>query len=255
MSGSGPAPPVVCKLGGSVVTEKGRQETLDEAAIDRSVAAIARARTEGALDSLVLVHGGGSFGHHHATDHGVDTRHGTHDGEAVRAIHGAMVRLNEAICSRLTAAGVPVVPVHPLSVAHRGGDGTLDLPTASIELALQEGFVPVTHGDLVVHAGEGATVVSGDELVVSLAESTSASRVGLCSTVPGVLDADERVIERIDDYADVATVLGESDATDVTGGMAAKVRALLDLEAPASVFGPEDLSAFLDGERPGTTVG
>jgi isopentenyl phosphate kinase len=72
--------------------------------------------------------------------------------------------------------------------------------------------------------------------------------------VPGVLDADGDVIDRIDAFGDVAEVLGGSDAADVTGGMAAKVRTLLDLDTPASIFSLDDLEAFFEGERPGTLV-
>ena len=240
---------VVVKLGGSVVTEKDEPETLDEEAIERAAAAVASADEE-----VVVVHGGGSFGHHHATRHGVSRTDGTTDATAVREIHGAMQRLNDAMVDALAGAGVPAVPVHPLSAGVRDGDGALDLPTDQVETMLAEGFVPVLHGDVIAHAGAGATIVSGDELVLALATGLDADRVGLCSAVPGVLDADDAVIDRIDAFEDVAAVLGGSDAADVTGGMAAKVRTLLDLDTPASIFALSDLDAFFAGERPGTLV-
>ena len=81
-----------------------------------------------------------------------------------------------------------------------------------------------------------------------------AERVGLCSTVDGVLDGDGAVVPTVRAFEDVADALGGSDATDVTGGMAGKVRALLELDVPASVFGRADLPAFLAGGQPGTTV-
>ena len=246
--------PTVLKLGGSLITEKDRPETLDGPSLDLAAEAIAEALDDGAVESLVVVHGGGSFGHHHASEHGVSTTEGTRDIAAVYAIHGAMTTLNRFVVQRLLDRDVPAVPVHPLSSAHREDDGALSLPTGQVETMLEEGFVPVLHGDLVAHEGAGTTVVSGDELVVKLADALTAARVGLCSTVPGVLDEDETVVERIDDYDDVAEILGESDATDVTGGMAAKVRALCELDAEAGIFGLDDLAAFLDGESVGTTV-
>jgi isopentenyl phosphate kinase len=205
-------------------------------------------------DDLVVVHGGGSFGHHHAAEYGVSTTEGTHDSDGVRAIHGAMKRLNTAVVDALADRGVPAVPVHPFSAAHRDADGALVLPTGQVTTLLAEGFLPVLHGDLVAHAGEGATVVSGDELVVDLAGAVGAERVGVCSTVDGVLDADGAVIERISSFEAVRPALGGSDTTDVSGGMAGKVRALLALESPAHIFGPDALAAFLAGETPGTTV-
>jgi isopentenyl phosphate kinase len=241
----------VLKLGGSVITEKDEPETVD----DERLAALAASIGDAGSGDLVLVHGGGSFGHHHANTHGLSRTAGTHDAVAVREIHGAMKRLNDAVLEALSENGVPAVPVHPFSAARRDAEGTLDLPPSGIVTMLEEGFVPVLHGDVVVHAGKGATIVSGDELVVSIAERLDAERVGLCSAVPGVLDADGEVIPEIEGYDEVATYLGESESTDVTGGMAAKVRALLELEAPASVFGPDGLEGFLADEDPGTKIG
>ncbi|WP_247728850.1 isopentenyl phosphate kinase [Halovivax limisalsi] len=245
---------VVLKLGGSVITEKDRPETLDGAALDRAADAIAEARSAGDVTDLVLVHGGGSFGHHHASEHGVSTTSGSHDVDAVHAIHGAMTTLDRFVLDRLVERDVPAVPIHPLSTASRRADGTLTFPTGQVETLVGEGFVPVLHGDLVAHETEGVTVLSGDELVVELARALAAERVGLCSAVPGVLDEDGTVVERIDSYDAVASALGESDATDVSGGMAGKVRSLLELESSASIVGLSDLRAFLAGERPGTTI-
>ncbi|HMB49417.1 MAG TPA: isopentenyl phosphate kinase [Natronoarchaeum rubrum] len=254
----------VLKLGGSVVTEKDRDETVDGPALDRAAAAVAAARsdagtnggggTNGAVDDLVVVHGGGSFGHPNAAEWGVTTEEGTDDADGVLAIHGAMTTLNKFVLRRLRDEGVPAVPVHPLSTAHRDADAELTLPTGQVRTLLDEGFVPVLHGDVIAHAGEGVTVLSGDEIVAELADQLRADRVGVCSTVPGVLDADDAVISEIGSFEDVADVLGGSDATDVSGGMAGKVRELLALDAPASIFDLDALSAFLSGERPGTTV-
>ncbi|MFC6613822.1 isopentenyl phosphate kinase [Halopenitus salinus] len=246
---------VVVKLGGSVITEKDRPETLDGPALDAACDAIAGALVDGAVSRLVVVHGGGSFGHHHASEHGVSTTAGTHDAGAVMDVHGAMATLNRFVLDRLHDRGVEAVPVHPLSLAARpeGAEGDLALPVESTETLLSEGFVPVLHGDGIATAGAGVTVVSGDELVVELASALEADRVGVCSTVPGVLE-DGEVVPSITAFEDVADALGESDSTDVSGGMAAKVRELLALEAPASVFGPDDLSGFLRGEEPGTRI-
>ncbi|QZX99356.1 isopentenyl phosphate kinase [Halobaculum rubrum] len=241
----------VLKLGGSVITEKDRPETLDGDALTALSAAIAAAD----VADLVIVHGGGSFGHHHAAEQGVSASEGIRDVDGVMAVHGAMTTLNRFVLSRLHAQDVPALPVHPLSAAARDADGGLSLMTDQVSTMLDEGFVPVLHGDGVVHAGEGVTVLSGDEIVTALAGALDADRVGLCSTVPGVLDGDDEVIPRIDRFEEVADVLGVSDATDVTGGMAAKVRELLALGSPAYVFGPDDVESFLAGKDAGTRIG
>jgi isopentenyl phosphate kinase len=237
---------IVVKLGGSVVTDKERPETLDGPALDRAADALA-----GATGPLVVVHGGGSFGHHRAAEHAVSDASGTHDAGAALSVHGAMTTLNRFVLRALHDRGVPALPVHPLSTAARDGDG-LTLPLAAVDRLLAESFVPVLHGDVVATADEGVTVLSGDEVVARVASDLGADRVGLCSTVSGVLDADGEVVARVTGLDDAA--LGGSDATDVTGGMAGKVRTLLGLDAPAHVFDLDGLPAFLAGESPGTVV-
>jgi len=131
---------IVLKLGGSVITEKDRPETLDGDALERAADAIAAA-LEAGLDELVVVHGGGSFGHYNASEHGVSTTDGTHDATAVLDIHGAMKTLNQFVLTRLLERDVDAVPVHPFSAAHRDREGHL-AATGQIETMLEEGSFP-----------------------------------------------------------------------------------------------------------------
>ena len=241
---------IVLKLGGSVLTDKSKPETLDEATLARAANAIA-----GFEERVVLVHGGGSFGHHHASEHGISSETGSHDIEGALAVHDAMVRLNDALLDAFGERDVPALPVQPLSAAARDESADLSLATDAVGTMLDEGFLPVVQADVIAHAGTGVTVVSGDELTVTLAEQLGADRVGMCSAVPGVFDTEGEVIDRIESFEEVRAALGESDAIDVTGGMTGKIRALLELDAPAWVFGLDRIDGFLDGESPGTQVG
>lgn len=241
---------IVLKLGGSVITRKGERETLDDSALERAAGAVA-----GRSGGLVLVHGGGSFGHPAADARGLSRSEGSRDAAAALDVHDAMGLLSDAVVSRLQDHGAAALPIHPLSAADRDETGALEVAVRPIEAMLAEGFLPVLHGDVVVHAGRGVTITGGDDLVVALADALDADRVGLCSRVPGVLDSDGAVVDRIDDYERVAGGLGGSGSTDVTGGMGGKVRTLLESDVRASIFGLDDLEGFLDGGEPGTLVG
>lgn len=241
---------VVLKLGGSLITRKDQRERVDFAGLNEAAEAIGQA----SMKDLVLIHGGGSFGHHHAAEHGVSLDSGTTDAAVVREIHAAMGRLNREVLHALGDSGVPAVPVRPFSAGYRSAEGEVYHATDQVAAMLEEGFVPVLHGDIFTTEGDGATIVSGDELVVSLARAIDADSVGLCASVPGVLDADGEVIDRIESVQAVADILGGSEATDVTGGMSGKVNALLELEAPARIFDLSGLQAFLNRGEPGTLV-
>ena len=244
----------VLKLGGSLLTDKASPETVDDDALVRAADTIADAAGTPPTEELLLVHGGGSFGHPAAAEHGLSEHEGSTDPAALADVHAAMARLADRVLRALREAGVPALPVQPLSVARRTEEGRLELPAEPVETMLAEGFVPVTHGDVVAHAGRGGTVLSGDELAVEFARALDADRVGLCATVPGVLDGQNRVVDRVDSYDAVADLFEGSDATDVTGGMAGKVQALLAADRRGSIFGLEGLKRFLAGESPGTTV-
>lgn len=240
----------VLKLGGSLITRKAQTETVDEERLETAAAAIGGAM----IEDLVVVHGGGSFGHVHAEEHDVAIDTGTRDPAAIREIHAAMGRLNRRVLDALDAHDVPAVPVRPFSAGYRPAVGDVWLATDQIEAMLAEDFVPVLHGDVFATVGEGASIVSGDELVVALARALETDAVGLCASVPGVLDAEGAVIPEIESFGDVGDSLEGAATTDVTGGMAGKVRALLDLAAPARIFDLDGLPAFLEGGEPGTLV-
>lgn len=241
---------MIVKLGGSLVTEKDERETVDVDAL----ATASERLGEADISDLVLVHGGGSFGHKHAAEYGVSSTEGTTEPIAIRSIHDAMGRLQSVVLDHLNEQGVPAVPVRPFSMGFRPEPGSVSMATSHLAAMIEEGFVPVLHGDVFTTRSDGVTIVSGDELVVKLAAELDADRVGLCGSVRGVLDDDGSVIPEIHSIETVAAVLGESESTDVTGGMAAKVALLLDAGVPAQVFDLDGLREFLDGGTPGTTI-
>jgi isopentenyl phosphate kinase len=144
--------------------------------------------------------------------------------------------------------------VHPLSVAWRDSDSLLHFPSQHVLSLLESGFVPVIHGDIVTTAEKGATIVSGDELVTNLSNSIPTKRIGFCTSTPGVLDPSGNVIPRLSSQQKGNSSITHSSATDVTGGMAGKIKELANTNAPVSIFDLPNLEAFLKGSNPGTLV-
>jgi isopentenyl phosphate kinase len=231
---------MILKIGGSVLTDKSDEETLSEHFDD-----VVRTVAQADHDDLVLVHGAGSFGHPHAARHGLDD--GGRDG--AYETHAAVARLNRRVVEALNEHGVEALPVHPLSCAWRDGAfGFEKLPTQTLR---DEGFVPVLHGDVVAETGSGVSVLSGDEIVVELAEERR-DEVGMCTSAGGVLDEEGNRLERVSSVEEI-TELGEEGA-DVTGGITGKVESLLSLPSGGRVFGADELGEYLDGDSVGTLV-
>jgi len=234
---------VILKLGGSVLTAN-EQNTVSEA-FEEVIETVADARR----GDLILVHGAGSFGHPQAKRHEVNESSGTRDGDTVGSIRG-VVGLNRRTVEKLNSKGIDAVPAHPLSCGWR--DRGLFLETGAIDALRREGFTPVLHGDLIASVGEGATVVSGDEIAVELGARFN-ERVGMCTEPGGVLNSDAERIERVRSLEDVPEIT-DNDRPDVTGGIHRKVERLLSLPDGGYVFGTDEVGEWLDGEDTGTLV-
>ncbi len=247
---SNPESTVLLKLGGSVITKKNIPETPNYDSINTAAEIISNF----APKNLIIVHGGGSFGHHFASEHGVTITKGTHSSIKAAQIHSSMIHLCEIVTNALISVGLSAVPIHPLSVAWRDLDSVLHFPFQHISSALNEGFVPVIHGDLILNEGLGMTVLSGDEIVQNLSNSLPATRIGFCTSTPGVLDSSGKVISNLSSSTPLEKLPLEPNLIDVTGGMVGKIKQLEGISAPVSIFNLDNLEEFLKGNNPGTTI-
>lgn len=220
------------KLGGSLLTDKTGVEAVRQAVVARVVAEIAAARQARPELRLVLGHGSGSFGHVPAAEHG--TRQGVQTAAQWRGfadVSASARRLNALVTEALLAAGVTAVSLPP-SVAARCVDGEIIAYTAEpVQRALAAGMVPVVFGDVAFDRVRGGTIVSTEEVLGALVPLLEPAWLLLAGETPGVLDGDDRVVPLVtpDNFEQIAPALGGSRGTDVTGGMASKVAAMLQL--------------------------
>ncbi|UCE16123.1 MAG: amino acid kinase, partial [Candidatus Bathyarchaeota archaeon] len=100
---------------------------------------------------------------------------------------------------------------------------------------LEMGFVPVLHGDAVLDSDRGFAILSGDQLVSSLATKLEAERIIIGIDVDGLYtsdpktDANARLIQHIDqqELTKMQHEIGGIRVPDVTGGMFGKVLELM----------------------------
>lgn len=133
----------------------------------------------------------------------------------------------------------------------------------NIKLMLENGFVPVLHGDVVMDLELGACVLSGDQIVPYLAKELKIARLGLGSAEEGVLDKNGKPVPEItpETFENFKHYIRGSESTDVTGGMLGKVQELLELSKTSCITshifnaGKENnIYRFLDGESIGTKI-
>ena len=226
--------PLFLKLGGSLLTDKTQTEALRPDVLARLAAEIAAARAARPGLRLVLGHGSGSFGHVAGARHG--TRAGVAGADAWRGfaeVSDAAARLNRHVVAALLAAGVAAVGLPPSASAVVADGRIQQLAVATVVAALAAGLLPVVFGDVAFDTVRGGTIISTEEVLDYLAQTLRPSWLLLAGETAGVLDTTGHVVGRITraTLPDVLPALGGSRGTDVTGGMAAKVMAVLDLAA------------------------
>lgn len=236
----------VLKVGGSVLTRKDEHESYDSRAAEKVLDAVA---TE--PEDLVLVHGAGSFGHPHAEERGMTEDEPVESATAAYEVRRAVRLLNDVVVEELLERAVDASAVHPSSCCFRSSDGDLVLESGAAEAVLEAGDLPVLHGDVVADGRGGYTVVSGDDVAVELAREFD-GELGMCTSADGVIGEDGETLEHVTDTDDAGDH-GGSDV-DVTGGLDAKLRKILELSQGGRVFGVDDVDAYLSGEEPGTKV-
>ncbi len=220
------------KLGGSLLTDKRGVESLRAGVLARLAVEIAAARAARPGLRLLLGHGSGSFGHTGAARHG--TRQGVAGPAAWRGfaeVADAAARLNRHVIAALLAAGVPAVGLPPSASALVVNGRLMQMATGPVVAALDAGLLPVVFGDVAFDTARGGTIVSTEEALEYLAHALRPSWLLLAGDTPGVYDLHGQVVPLITlaTLPDLLPALGGSGGTDVTGGMASKVAAVLDL--------------------------
>lgn len=239
------------KLGGSLITDKTRDNTIRPDVLARVAAEIARFQAENPQSALLLGHGSGSFGHAAARRHG--TRAGVRDAAGWRGfaeVSVAAARLNRIVADALHDAGVPVVSFAP-SASARCEDGRLvHLDVAPIRAALEHGLAPLVMGDVAFDTVRGGTIVSTEEVFAYLADHLPVTHVLLAGETRGVYRAVDAVVERITplSWDEIRAGVGGSRGADVTGGMAGKVQDMLNLALRHPTLRVRIFSGLVEGE-------
>lgn len=222
----------ILKLGGSVITHKAKPQTANQQVIENLAGEIAEARTS----RLIVVHGGGSFGHHFAKKYAINE--GFKDSSQIVGFaetHEAMTVLNGLVVKALICNNIPAVSLAPSSfiLTKLGRIEKLDISV--IAKLLDMNFVPVLHGDAVLDSEKGFAILSGDQLIAKLAIMLAAERIVIGVDVDGLYTSDPKVDSSavliphitLEELRSSQSWTERAKVTDVTGGMHGKIIELI----------------------------
>jgi isopentenyl phosphate kinase len=185
---------------------------------------------------LILIHGGGSFGHPVAKQYRINE--GYKDSSQIIGFsktHQAMTVLNRLLVDSLISHKIPAIAVPPSSCIITKSGRIKDFEERPLIKMLEMGFFPVLYGDAVLDSDVDFTILSGDQLVSSLAISLNAERIIIGADVDGLYTADPKTdssARRIPhltpaELKKLPQKVEEAKVTDVTGGMLGKIKELI----------------------------
>ncbi len=220
---------MLVKLGGSVITDKSRLRTFRQDTCERLATELAAAK-----DSLVIVHGAGSFGHIEAK------RHELHKGfkndeqiEHVAKVQRDVRELNLKVIRALIDGGIKAVSVPPAGPATFSACAVRSFDPDMYQKILDLGLTPVSFGDVVPDDSLGFSICSGDLIMESLAKQFKPRLVVFCADVDGVYDSDPkdnpkaRLIHELDTETLAKLRRSEPKNADVTGSIYGKLERML----------------------------
>jgi isopentenyl phosphate kinase len=243
---------ILIKLGGSLITDKRREETPRNSVIER-LALEMRRLAEERPSGLILGHGSGSYGHAVARRYGLGpSKNARNLPAAAAATQDAAARLHRKVVAALIAAGAAPFSVVPSSVVTADGDRPVTFDVRAVEMALKHGLQPILYGDVVLDRQRGATILSTETIFVALAEQLverghQVERAFWLGETQGVYDHRREVLRELSPAGakKALEVARRAEGIDVTGGMRHRVEAALRL-AEMGVT-----SWILDGREPG----
>lgn len=222
------------KLGGSLITDKNRDQTVLPDVLNRLATEIADALKAKPDLRLLIGHGSGSFGHTEGKKHG--TRQGVTTPEGwlgYADVAQVAAKLNRHVFDALRNANIPAINFQPSASAICREGVITSMAVTPIVNALDHGLIPVVMGDVAIDEVRGGTIISTEDVFRFLAPQLKPQEILLAGIERGALthypNGDVIPLINSSNIGDIRPMLHGSLAPDVTGGMEAKVLEMLTL--------------------------
>lgn len=226
---------ILIKLGGSIITNKQRPLSPRR----KTIHGIARVLAT--LDEpAVLVHGGGSFGHHWSVMYDMHTKPQRYDSHGVAVVKNSMIDLNRIVVEILLKNKLNPYCLQPAYFMQ----GNKPVPERIAEMAKisKSGLLPVTFGDALWYGQNKTYILSGDVIMTHLSQVLNPRLCIFALNVDG-LYGDPDAKKLITEFENQRPSMSKNKM-DVTGGMARKVREAVKISKTGiDVF-------FVNGTKP-----
>jgi len=205
---------ILIKLGGSIITNKEkplspRRKTIDN--LSKSLKKID--------EPIIIVHGGGSYGHYWSVKYDMHTKEKKYDLRGVAIIKNSMIELNKIILDSLLKNKLKPYCLPPTDFM--SGNKPITKKIQEVEKIAKSGLIPVTFGDALWFGQKKTYILSGDKIMTHFAKMLK-PRLTIFALNEDGLYSDLKSKKLIYELKRERPSISENKM-DVTGGMTRKV--------------------------------
>jgi len=205
---------ILIKLGGSIITNKEKPLSPRKKSIDKIVCALKKID-----ESIIVVHGGGSYGHYWSVKYNMHTKPANYNTHGVSVVKNSMVELNKIILDSFLKNKLNPYCLPPTDFIF--GNKPIIKKVKEIEKIAKTNLIPITFGDALWFGKKKSYILSGDKIMSVLANILKPRLCVFVLNVDG-LYSDPKTKKLIHELKGEKPLIIKS-SKDVTGGMKRKV--------------------------------
>ena len=205
---------ILIKLGGSIITNKEKPLSPRKKIISNLSKSLKKIN-----EPIIIVHGGGSYGHYWSVKYDMHTKERKYDLRGVAIVKNSMIELNKIILDSLLENKLNPYCLPPTDFM--SGNKPIIKKIKEIEKIAKTGLIPVTYGDALWYGQNKTYILSGDKIITFLAKILK-PRLCIFALNEDGLYSDLNSKKLIHTLQGEHPLISENKM-DVTGGMTRKV--------------------------------
>ena len=205
---------ILIKLGGSIITNKEKPLSPRRKTIDNILKQISKIK-----EQIVIVHGGGSYGHYWSVKYDMHTKPAKTSPKGVAVVKNSMVELNKIILDSALKNKISPYALPPTDFM--SGNKPIKNKILTINEIAKSGLTPITYGDALWFGQKKSYILSGDVIMTTLAKILKPRLSLFILNVDGVY-SDLKTKKLIYDFKKEKPEI-KNNTMDVTGGMTRKI--------------------------------
>jgi len=226
---------ILIKLGGSIVTNKGKPQSARRKTIDNILKQIKKIN-----EPMILVHGGGSYGHYWSVKYGMHTKPARYSLKGLSVVKNSKIELDKIILDSATKNKINTYSLPPTDFMN--GNKPIRNKIQKIGEIAKSGLIPITYGDALWYGQKKSYILSGDVIMTTIGKILKPRLSIFVLDVDGVY-SNTKSKKLIRDFKKEKPTIS-INKMDVTGGMTRKISEATKLSRSGlKVF-------FVNGNKP-----